>query len=108
MNTRRSKSRCHSASSNRAPNKTIPSFAVRVGYDVIMPLAAKNNLDELYAKQRLLEDELPRLERERDALNVKTDGNRRYILDLEIRALREESTNLNSSISDILERDLQR
>jgi hypothetical protein len=73
-----------------------------------MPLAAKNNLDELYAKQRLLEDELPRLERERDALNVKTDGNRRYILDLEIRALREESTNLNSSISDILERDLQR
>jgi hypothetical protein len=86
----------------------IPSFAARVGYDVIMPLAAKNNLDELYAKQRLLEDELPRLERERDALNVKTDGNRRYILDLEIRALREESTNLNSSISDILERDLQR
>ena len=61
-----------------------------------MPLAAKNNLDELYAKQRIVQREAERLEQERDAL------------DPESRALWEESTKLGSTISDILERDLQR
>jgi hypothetical protein len=74
-----------------------------------MPLAAKNNLDELYARQRLLQDEAARLERERDRLEAhEADADRRYILDLEIGALLEEATRLGSSISDILERDLQR
>ena len=75
----------------------------------IMPLAAKNNLDELYARQRMLQDEATRLEREHDELD--SDGaetGRRYILDIESRALREEEAKLASLISDILERDLQR
>jgi hypothetical protein len=75
----------------------------------IMPLAAKNNLDELYARHRLLQDEAARLQLERDRLDPDgPDADRRYILDLESRALLEEATNLGSSISDILERDLQR
>jgi hypothetical protein len=74
-----------------------------------MPLAAKNNLDELYAKQSLLHAEAERLQRERDRLNAHgPEADRRYILDLENRALREEATKLGSLISDILERDLQR
>jgi hypothetical protein len=74
-----------------------------------MPLAAKNNLDELYARQRLLQDEAARLEREGDRLDPDgSDADRCYILDLEIRALLEEATRLASLISDILERDLQR
>jgi hypothetical protein len=78
-----------------------------------MPLSAKNNLDELYAKQRLLEAEASRLERELELEGGEPAGpgpaaDRRYILDLEIRALREESTSLGSTISDILDRDLQR
>ena len=74
-----------------------------------MPLAAKNNLDELYAKQRRVQDEAARLDRERDALEASgADADRLYILDLESRALWEESTKLGSAISDILERDLQR
>jgi hypothetical protein len=74
-----------------------------------MPLAANNNLDELYARQRLLQDEAARLERERDRLDLSgSDADRRYILDLESRALLEEATRIGSSISDILERDLQR
>jgi hypothetical protein len=74
-----------------------------------MPLAAKNNLDELYARQRLVLDEAARLERDRDQLDGSgADVDRRYILDLESRALLEESTRLGSTISDILERDLQR
>jgi hypothetical protein len=82
-----------------------------MGYIRLMPLSAKNNLDELYAKQRLLEAEASRLELELDAQDVGTDGpaaDRRYILEVEIRALREESTGLGSTISDILDRDLQR
>jgi hypothetical protein len=74
-----------------------------------MPLAAKNNLDELYARQRVLQEEASRLEREHDGLDP--DGpqaERRYILDIESRALREEEAKLASLISDILERDLQR
>lgn len=74
-----------------------------------MPVAAKNNLDELYAKQRVLQDEAARLDQERDRLDPNgEDADRCYILDLESRALGEEATKLNSSISDILERDLQR
>jgi hypothetical protein len=73
-----------------------------------MPIAARNNLDELYAKQRLLQEEAARLERERDLLDPGSDADRCYILDLESRSLREEVTRLGSSISDILERDLQR
>jgi hypothetical protein len=74
-----------------------------------MPLAAKNNLDELYARQQLVLDEAARLERHRDRLGAfGADADRRYILDLESRALLEESTRLGATISDILERDLQR
>jgi hypothetical protein len=78
-----------------------------------MPLSAKNNLDELYAKQRLLEAEASRLELELEMQGGESGGqgsaeDRRYILELEIRALREESTSLGSTISDILDRDLQR
>jgi hypothetical protein len=74
-----------------------------------MPLAAKNNLDELYAKQRLLQDEAARLDEERDRLEAcGADADRSYILDLESRALREEAAKLGSCISDIIERDLQR
>ena len=74
-----------------------------------MPLAAKNNLDELYVRQRLLQDEAARLERKRDRLGPGgSNADRRYILDLEIRALLEEAARLASTISDILERDLQR
>jgi hypothetical protein len=77
--------------------------------DDIMPLAAKNNLDELYAMQRVLLEEVARLERERDRLAAGApDADRRYILGLECSALLEESTRLESAISDILERDLQR
>ncbi len=74
-----------------------------------MPIAAKNNLDELYARQRLLRAEVTRLETEFESLSPDGPGaDRRYILDVQIRALQEEETKLNSGISDILERDLQR
>jgi hypothetical protein len=74
-----------------------------------MPLAAKNNLDELYARQQLVLDEAARLERDRDRLgDFGADADRRYIIDLESQALLEESTRLGSTISDILDRDLQR
>ena len=74
-----------------------------------MPVAAKNNLDELYAQQHLLQTEVTRLETEYDGLDPEVPGaDRRYILDIQIRALQEEATKLNACISDILERDLQR
>jgi hypothetical protein len=74
-----------------------------------MPLGSTKNLDELYAKQRLLQDEAARLEFERDQLDGDgSDADRCYILDIEARALQEEATKLGSSISDILDRDLQR
>jgi hypothetical protein len=74
-----------------------------------MPLAAKNNLDELYARQQLVLDEAARLEHDRDRLgDFGADADRRYIIDLESQALLEESTRLGSAISDILDRDLQR
>jgi prefoldin subunit 5 len=74
-----------------------------------MPLAAKNNLDELYARHRLLQAEAERLEEQSDQLgDAAADRDRRYILDVQSNALREEATKLSASISDILERDLQR
>lgn len=73
-----------------------------------MPLAAKDNLDELYAQQRLLQGEVDRLQAEYDALDPEQGGERRYLLDIEIEALQAEATRLASRISDILERDLQR
>ena len=72
-----------------------------------MPLSAKNNLGELYAKHRLLQDAVTRLEEESAALGP-ADSARRYLIDIQSRALQEEATKLGSSISDILERDLQR
>lgn len=74
-----------------------------------MPLAAKNNLDELYARQRLLQEAAQNLEEESDRLgDAAADVDRRYILDLQSDSLREEYTKIASLISDILERDLQR
>jgi uncharacterized small protein (DUF1192 family) len=74
-----------------------------------MPLAAKDNLDELYARQRLLQGEVDRLQADYDASNPDSSGDdRRYLLDIEIEALQAEATSLASRISDILERDLQR
>ncbi len=74
-----------------------------------MPLAAKDNLDELYARQRLLQGEVDRLQAEYDALDPQEGGDdRRYVIDIQIDALQEEATSLASRISDILERDLQR
>jgi hypothetical protein len=74
-----------------------------------MPLAGRNNLDELYAKHRLLEREASQLERERDQMDPNgPEADRCYILELEGAALRLEATRLGSLISDILERDLQR
>jgi predicted nuclease with TOPRIM domain len=74
-----------------------------------MPLSAKNNLDDLYAKHRLLQDEASRLEQRLDELEADgSDPERRYILDIEAQALREEATKLSAVISDILDRDLQR
>ena len=72
-----------------------------------MPLSAKNNLDELYAKHRLLQDAVARLEDEFEALDP-ADSARRYLIGIQNRALQEEATKLGASISDILERDLQR
>jgi prefoldin subunit 5 len=73
-----------------------------------MPLAADNNLDELYALHRMLQHEADSLEREHHDLDADAGRNRRYILEIEIEALREEATRLSAAISDILERDLQR
>jgi hypothetical protein len=71
-----------------------------------MPIGAQDHLDVLYARQRLLSDEAGRLELERDQIAGNTD--RRYILELEIVALREEASRISARIADILERDLQR
>jgi len=74
-----------------------------------MPIGAQDKLDKLYEKQRLLTDEATRLEGERDGLDPDgPDASRHYILELQIAALREESTRISSRISDVLERDLQR
>ena len=78
-------------------------------YSRTMPLGAPDHLDELYSRQRVLSDEAERLETERDKLDpYGTDGNRHYILELQIAALLQEANKINSRISDILDRDLQR
>ena len=74
-----------------------------------MPLAAKNNLDELYARQRLLQEAAQSLDDESERLGEAVDEiDRRYILEIQSDALREEYTKISALISDILERDLQR
>ena len=50
--------------------------------------------------------EASRLESERDLLSQNSDG--RYILEIEIVALREEASRISARIADVLERDLQR
>ena len=72
-----------------------------------MPLAGNNHLDELYAKHRLLQAEASRLETELAALPA-GEVDRQYLLQIESSALREEATRIGASISDILDRDLQR
>jgi hypothetical protein len=71
-----------------------------------MPIGAQDHLNALYGRQRLLSEEAARLESERD-VSLK-DSDRRYILELEIIALREEATRISARIADVLERDLQR
>jgi hypothetical protein len=73
---------------------------------IFMPIGAQDHLETLYARQRLLSAEATRLESERDALEHNSD--QRYILDVEINALREEATRISARIADIIERDLQR
>lgn len=73
-----------------------------------MPLVGKDNLDELYARHRLLQEEATRLLEEYELARSAGESDRCYILDIEIRALQEEATAMSSRISDILERDLQR
>jgi hypothetical protein len=79
------------------------------GYSGVMPIGAHDNLRTLYNRQKLLLDEASRLEEDRERLEKSgADADRRYILELEITALREESSRIGSRISDVLERDLQR
>jgi uncharacterized protein involved in exopolysaccharide biosynthesis len=74
-----------------------------------MPTGNHDHLDSMYAKQRLLIEEAGRLEQARDLLEPGGENaDRRYILDLQITALREESSRIEARISDVLERDLQR
>ena len=74
-----------------------------------MTVGAQDHLDELYHKQNLLLEEATHLEGARDLLDADAAGaNRSYILELQITALREESSRIAARISDILERDLQR
>jgi hypothetical protein len=71
-----------------------------------MPTGTHDHLQQLYDRKKVLDAEAGRLETEREALESESD--RTYILDIEIVALREESTRINARIADILERDLQR
>ena len=71
-----------------------------------MPIGAQDHLDALYGRQRLLSAEASRLESERDLLSQNSDG--RYILEIEIVALREEASRISARIADVIERDLQR
>ena len=74
-----------------------------------MPIGAQDHLENMYARQRLLKAEALRLEAERDRLDPdRAQADRLYILDIEIDALREESSRISARISDVLERDLQR
>lgn len=72
-------------------------------------MGAQDHLEQLYARQRLLADEVTGLESVRDALDPNgSDADRHYILEIEIAALREEFSRIAARISDVLERDLQR
>jgi hypothetical protein len=71
-----------------------------------MPIGAQDHLNAMYGRQQLLSEEAARLESERDVSQV--DSDRRYILELEIVALREEASRISARIADVLERDLQR
>jgi hypothetical protein len=71
-----------------------------------MPIGAQDHLEALYGRQRLLSEEASRLESERDLLGQNSD--RRYILEVEIVALREQASRISARIADVLERDLQR
>ncbi len=73
-----------------------------------MPLSANNNLDELYTCRRVVVEEILKLEEESEGEATMPHGTRGYILQVTIRALREEAARLDSSISDILDRDLAR
>jgi hypothetical protein len=71
-----------------------------------MPTGSHDHLQQLYDREKLLNEQASRLEAERETLDA--DSDRTYILNIEIIALREESTRINARIADILERDLQR
>jgi hypothetical protein len=71
-----------------------------------MPIGAQDHLEVLYGRQRLLSDEATRLETGRELIERNSD--RRYILEIEIVALREEASRISARIADVLERDLQR
>jgi hypothetical protein len=71
-----------------------------------MPTGTHDHLQQLYDREKMLNEEVGRLETERETLDM--DSDRTYILDVEIVALREESTRINARIADVLERDLQR
>jgi hypothetical protein len=71
-----------------------------------MPTGTHDHLQQLYDREKMLNEEVGRLESERETLDM--DSDRTYILDVEIVALREESTRINARIADVLERDLQR
>jgi hypothetical protein len=73
-----------------------------------MVLPANDRLDELYAIQRVLQEEVNRLQLMFDTEDEVSGSVRRYILNIQIEALQEEGTKLSARISDILERDLQR
>jgi hypothetical protein len=73
-----------------------------------MPLGANASLDAMYATLRLLHEETARLEREVALLTGDGDAARRYILEVESRAIEEEAAKLSATISDLLDRDLQR
>jgi hypothetical protein len=75
-------------------------------YSPRMPIGAQDHLNALYGRERLLSEEAVRLETERDVSPENSD--RRYILELEIIALREEASRISARIADVLERDLQR
>lgn len=71
-----------------------------------MPTGTHDHLQQLYEREKLLNEEASRLEAEGETLD--TDSDRSYILGIEIVALREEWTRVNARIADVLERDLQR
>jgi hypothetical protein len=71
-----------------------------------MPTGSHDHLQQLYEREKLLNEEVGRLDAERETLDTNSD--RTYILEIEIIALREEWTRINARIAEVLERDLQR